>query len=184
MWFRAERRSDDMRVLSLVVSMMLVAGMATGQQDPPPEATGDLAEVMRGILFPNSNILFDAQSTDPGADADENASEGGASARFAGVYTGWEQVENAAIALAESANLITLPGRTCENGEPVPIDQDNWKQWTQELREAGEIAYRAALNKSQDEVIDATNYVAEACSNCHGTYRDSYSDPPKERCVP
>ena len=61
-----------MRVLSLVVSMMLVAGTAAAQQDPPPEATGDLAEVMRGILFPNSNILFDAQSTDPGADADEN----------------------------------------------------------------------------------------------------------------
>ena len=57
-----------MRVLSLVVSMMLVAGTAAAQQDPPPEATGDLAEVMRGILFPNSNILFDAQSTDPGAD--------------------------------------------------------------------------------------------------------------------
>ncbi len=173
-----------MRVLSLVVSMMLVAGTVAAQQDPPPEATGDLAEVMRGILFPNSNILFDAQSTDPGADADSNANEGGASARFAGVYSGWEEVENAAIALAEAANLITLPGRTCENGEPVPIDQDNWKQWTLELREAGEIAYRAALNKSQDEVIDATNYVAEACSNCHGAYRDSYSDPPKERCVP
>ena len=45
--------------------MMLVAGTAAAQQDPPPEATGDLAEVMRGILFPNSNILFDAQSTDP-----------------------------------------------------------------------------------------------------------------------
>ena len=136
MWFRAEWRSDDMRVLSLVVSMMLVAGTATAQQDPPPEATGDLAEVMRGILFPNSNILFDAQSTDPGADADSNANEGGASARFAGVYSGWEEVENAAIALAEAANLITLPGRTCENGEPVPIDQDNWKQWTLELRVA------------------------------------------------
>ena len=174
-----------MRVLSLVVAAMLVAGTATAQQDPPPEATGDLAEVMRGILFPNSNILFDAQSNDPGAPPDEtNANEGGAAARFAGIYTGWEQVENAAIALAEAANLITLPGRSCENGEPVPIDQDNWKEWTIGLKEAGERAYAAALNKSQDEVIDATNYVAEACSNCHSTYRDSYSDPPKERCVP
>ncbi|HIC58283.1 MAG TPA: hypothetical protein EYO94_12845 [Acidobacteria bacterium] len=174
-----------MRVLSLVVSMMLVAGTAAAQQNPPAAPAGDLAEVMRGILFPNSNILFDAQSTDPGAPPDEsNANEGGASARFAGVYTGWESVENAAIALAEAANLITLPGRTCENGQPVPIDQDNWAEFTRGLREAGEIAYRAALNKSQDEVIDATNYIAEACSNCHGVYRDSYSDPPKERCVP
>ena len=174
-----------MRALSVLIVCFLTVGTATAQQNPPPEAAGDLAEVMRGILFPNSNILFDAQSTDPGAPPDEaNANEGGASARFAAVYTGWETVENAAIALAESANLITLPGRTCENGNPVPVDQDNWAEFTRGLREAGEIAYRAALNKSQDEVIDATNYIAEACSNCHGVYRDRYSDPPKERCVP
>ncbi len=174
-----------MRVLSLVITVVLVAGTAVAQQDPPAEPAGDLAEVMRGILFPNSNILFDAQSVDPGAPPEEsNADAGGASARFAAVYTGWETVENAAIALAEAANLITLPGRMCENGQPVPIEQDNWKEFVQGLREAGEIAYKAARNKSQDEVIDATNYVAEACSNCHSVYRDSYSDPPKERCVP
>tara|TARA_B100000949_G_C13846997_1_gene271095 strand:- start:14 stop:499 length:486 start_codon:yes stop_codon:yes gene_type:complete len=161
----------------------MVAGTVTAQQDPPPEATGDLAEVMRGILFPNSNLLFDAQSKDPGAPPE--AVEGdSASARFASIYTGWETVENAAIALAEAANLITLPGRSCENGQPVPVEQDNWKEFVVGLREAGERAYAAALNQSQEEVIDATNYVAEACSNCHSVYRDSYEDPPKERCVP
>ena len=174
-----------MRVLSLVSAVILVAGTAAAQQDPAPEPAGDLAEVMRGILFPNSNLLFDAQSNDPGAPPEvSNADAGGASARFAGVYTGWETIENAAVALSEAANLITLPGRLCENGRPVPIDQDNWKEFVTGLREAGQIAYRAALNQSQEEVIDATNYVAEACSNCHSVYRDSYSDPPKERCVP
>ena len=173
-----------MRVASLVVALSLVGGVATAQ-DPAPEPIGDLAEVMRGILFPNSNILFDVQSVDPGAPPEEsNADAGGASARFAAVYTGWETVENAAIALAEASNLITLPGRRCENGEPVPIEQDNWKEFVVGLREAGERAYKAALNKSQEEVIDSTNYIAEACSNCHGVYRDSYADPPKERCVP
>lgn len=174
-----------MRVLSLVFAVILVAGTATAQQDPPPEPVGDLAEVMRGILFPNSNILFDAQSNDPGAPPEEsNADGGGASARFAAIYTGWEAVENAAVALSEAANLITLPGRLCENGRPVPIEQNNWKEFVVGLREAGQVAYKAALNQSQEEAIDATNYVAEACSNCHSVYRDSYSDPPKERCVP
>ena len=172
-----------MRVLSLVIAMMLVAGTATAQQDPPPEVVGDLAGVMRGILFTNSNLIFDAQTTDPGAPPE--AVEGNSvTATFSNIYTGWEVVENAAIALAEAANLITLPGRLCENGEPVPIEQDNWKEFVLGLREAGQIAYKAALNQSQEEVIDATNYVAEACTNCHSVYRDSYTDPPKERCVP
>ena len=37
------------------------------------------------------------------------------------MYTGWQQVENAAVALSETANLIMIPGRLCENGLPVPI---------------------------------------------------------------
>ena len=181
-----------MRVASVLVALCLVAG-ATSQgglggavvtaQEPAPEAIGDLAEVMRGILFPNSNLLFDVQTTDPGAPPDAAAGDS-TSARFSGIYVGWEQVENAAIALAEASNLITLPGRMCENGEPVPIEQDNWREFVVGLREAGEIAYKAARNQSQDEVIDATNYIAEACANCHSVYRDSYTDPPKERCVP
>ena len=60
-------RFDDIRVLRLVIALMLVAGTATAQQDPAPEPAGDLAEVMRGILFPNANLLFDAQMNDPGA---------------------------------------------------------------------------------------------------------------------
>lgn len=35
---------------------------------------------------------------------------------FAGIYSGWQVVENAAIALAESADLIMIPGRLCRNG--------------------------------------------------------------------
>ena len=50
--------------------------------------TGDLAQLMRGVLFPNSNIIFDAQSNDPGAPKKEAAAGGGATATFANVYSG------------------------------------------------------------------------------------------------
>src|SRR4029078_11160176 len=32
---------------------------------PQPQVHGDLRQVMRGILFPNSNVVFLAQGTDP-----------------------------------------------------------------------------------------------------------------------
>ena len=35
--------------------------------DASPEAYGTLAQVMRGIPFPNSNIIFDTQTKDPAA---------------------------------------------------------------------------------------------------------------------
>ena len=183
-----------MRGLSLFVVLLLSAGpVAAQQQDPPAEAAGDLAEVMRSILFPNSHLIFDAQSGDPGAPPDAETGGDSTTARFAGIYTGWEQVENAAIALAESANLITLP-RLCENveddparnGEPVPIEQDDWKQHVSRLREVGLAAAEWARRRAydEDEVLFITGDVAEACSNCHSVYRDSYADPPKARCVP
>jgi len=42
------------------------SGAKTGGASlPPPE--GNLAELMRAIAFPNANIIFDVQQTDPGA---------------------------------------------------------------------------------------------------------------------
>ncbi len=143
---------------------------------------GNLAQVMRGILFPNSNLIFDAQSNDPGAP--KKAEEGvSASARFSSIYTGWQVVENAAIALAESADLIMIKGRLCENGKPVPLQNADWTKFVQGLREAGAVTLKAARSRSQDAVIEASDKVAEACGNCHERYRDVDGGNPA-RCTP
>ena len=42
------------------------------------------------------------------------------------IYSGWELVDYAAIALAESAPLMLTPGRRCENGKPVPVNDPDW----------------------------------------------------------
>ena len=88
------------------------------------------------------------------------------------------QVENAAIALGESAALINVPGRLCENGRFVPLGDDNWAVFTQELIDASDVMLAAARANDQAAASDATNDVAEACLNCHLEYRDV-----GERCV-
>ena len=64
------------RVLFVFLSVALAVGCQQAKQAPAPAATasapspqpyGSLAEVMRGIPFPNSNIIFDTQTNDPGA---------------------------------------------------------------------------------------------------------------------
>jgi curli biogenesis system outer membrane secretion channel CsgG len=141
-----------------------------------------LAQVMRALPFTAANILFDAQSNDPGAPAKEGAgADGSATARFSGIYKGWPLVEQSALALSETANLILIPGRLCENGKPVPLEREDFRKGIEGLVEAGKAAYAAAQTKNQDKVVEVTDKVTEACTACHMTYRDVPEG--KMRCV-
>ena len=126
---------------------------------------------MRGILFTNSNVVFFAQSHDPAAiqrDADPTQSTD----PLKGTYDKWEAIENSSIALAESANLFTVPGRVCSNGKPVPIHNADWIKFVQGLRDASMASYKAAKSKSQDAIVDVSDTLTTACANCHDVYRE------------
>jgi hypothetical protein len=138
---------------------------------PQSQVHGDLRQVMRGILFPNSNVVFFAQGNDPTAvpkDADGTTSVN----PLAGVYGGWEAIENSSIALAEAANLLTIPGRMCANGKPVPVQNADWQRFVQGLRDAGMASYKAAQSKDMDKMLDAADTLTNACSDCHDVYRE------------
>ena len=193
-----------MRVLTVVfVSMFLVT--AVGAQAPAAKKTaasstaskaadpvqnqkkvvGTLAQVMRGIYFPNANLLFDVQAKDPGAPSGKKNEEGGgASATFANIYSGWQVVENAAIVLAESTDLLLYPGRLCQNGKPVPISRDDWTKNVQVMRDAATAALQVARTRNLEKMIDATSTVSDACSNCHEPYRDRGGADDPARCTP
>ena len=157
----------------------------------PP--AGNLAAVMRGILFPASNLIFNVQRQDPAAPRPpyQSSAAGFSWADWgAGIYTGWELVDYAAVALAESAPLMLTPGRRCENGKPVPVQDPDWIKFTVELAEAGKAAYKASQTRKQDVVSDVTDQIATSCSHCHEAYRDkrgprTTTDPANKaaRCV-
>jgi hypothetical protein len=126
---------------------------------------------MRGILFPNANVLFAAQNQDP-ATVTRERDPSMAINPLAGAYGGWQAVENSGLALAEAANLLTVRGRMCANGKPVPAQNADWTRFVQELRDAGMAAYKAAQAKNKDEIVNATDAVTLACADCHEVYRD------------
>jgi S-disulfanyl-L-cysteine oxidoreductase SoxD len=147
----------------------------------PP--VGNVNQVMRGILFPSSNILFDVQTQDPSA-RKAAASVTDASTltvRYGNVYDPWILVDVAAISLAESAPLLMTPGRRCENGKPMPIGDADWQKYVMGLVEAGRAAYKAAQTRNQETVSEVTNLIQEACFNCHRAYRDRR--PAPMRCT-
>jgi hypothetical protein len=136
---------------------------------------------MRAIAFNSANIIFDTQTHDPGEKPKEGAGGDSASQRFASIYTGWPLVEQSALALSETANLMMLPGRLCENGRPVPLDKEDFRKGIMGLAEAGKAAYKAAQSKNQEQMIEVSNTVTEACLVCHEVYRDKPDN--KDRCV-
>ena len=154
-----------MRSLSALLLFFLLAGMATAEEITQ-EPIGNLAQVMRAILFPNSNILFKTQTDDVETIGARTEAD-----RFSGIYKGWDMVEQAAIALAEVEKLIMVPGRLCENGKPVPIDQADFAKWAKQLTEAGKLTLAAARSRDQEKVSDLTNNLTLACDDCHEKYR-------------
>ena len=126
---------------------------------------------MKGILFPNSNVIFFAQSEDP-AKVPPAKDPALATDPLQDAYGKWQAVENSALALAEAANLLTIPGRKCSNGVPVPMGNADWPKFVQGLREAGRKAYKAAQSKDMDKILDAADTMTTACSNCHDKYRE------------
>lgn len=145
------------------------------KSDFPPIA--NLQQLMRGVMFPNSNIIFTVQTHDPGekkkadnattADGGFNWSQWGSD-----LYTGWDIVDYAGLALAESAPLMLTPGRSCQNGKPVPVNDPEWIRFSKEMAEVGRAAYRASQTRDQEKVSDISGDVADACLHCHAVYRD------------
>jgi cytochrome c553 len=141
----------------------------------PP--AGNLSQLMRGIMFPNSNIIFTVQTHDPAEKkkaGDAATADGGFNWSMWGndLYSGWDIVDYAAIALAESAPLMLTPGRRCENGKPVPVDDPDWIRFTKEMADVGRATYRASQTRNQEKVSDMSGDVADACLHCHQVFRD------------
>jgi hypothetical protein len=180
------------KLFCVVVTSLLFAGCGT--QAPEPAETADapgvpeaqahanLAQMMRAIPFPHSNIIFDAGSEDPEEKRKSNEGGGPSGARYSNVYAGWQEVENAGLALAETANLLLVPGRVCENGKPVPNDREDFRRFTAQLADAGMAAYKAAQSKNLDTMLEVGGTVTEACSACHEVYRDKEDNA--DRCTP
>lgn len=174
-------------VFAAMVVAVVVASCSQPNEPATPAAFtaqphANLAQVMRGIPFTFSNIVFDAQAADPGAPRAAAEVSASTTETFKNVYGGWQEVENSALALAESANLIMIPGRLCENGKPVPVDDEVYRKAAEGLATAGRAAYQAAQSKSMDKIIEVSETVAVACSNCHEPYRDF--DDQSQRCTP
>jgi mono/diheme cytochrome c family protein len=140
----------------------------------PNAPEGNLAELMRAIAFPNANIIFNLQlknpstpRTKPLAASPFDYVEWGST-----VYPGWLAVDQAAVALTETAGLLLTPGRRCQNGRPVPSDNGDWKAFVAALVDVGKLARRESRARNFEAFTGISEKLNDACANCHKVYRD------------
>lgn len=76
---------------------------------------------------------------------------------------GWLRVENAALTLAESSNLLLLPGR--------PLDDDPaWTEYAHEMHATAMAAHDAAVARDKQAFFDAGGAIYVVCRDCHQRY--------------
>ncbi len=157
----------------VAVGAGLYAGFLMAQSSPTPAIpapAANLNQLMRSLFFPHSNVVFFTQRYDPATvkQADEPSAS---TDPLTGVFGGWEAVENSALTMADAADLLMTPGRKCSNGRDVPLANADWAKLVEGVRAASMVAYKAALTKNQDNMLMASDVLAQSCSNCHNKYR-------------
>lgn len=108
------------------------------------KVVGPSRQIMLAVTIPASETVFNAAAEPPTTDDQ------------------WVNVERAALTLAESGNLLLIPGRAVDEGE--------WSRFSHMLIDTAAQAYAAAQAKDIDGVSDAGNAIYEACEGCHKKY--------------
>ena len=168
--------------LSLILTTCGLSLLAQApSMDLRPQVHANLNQLMRGVLYPAANVVFFAQADNPAEVKFIPGHDPGMSTDpLTSTFGGWLAVENAALALAESVNLLSISGRSCANGVPVPTKDPAWATFVQQVRDVSMEAYKAAQAKDQDKIIDLSGRLSASCAGCHRKWRDRRT--PENRC--
>ncbi|MEZ5557942.1 MAG: hypothetical protein R3E86_05270 [Pseudomonadales bacterium] len=120
---------------------------------PPYQLVVDDKQLMDWIIDPTTDVIWGA--------AGSIITEEGEQALAPTTEEGWNAVRNAAAQLAESANLLMLPGRARDGG---------WVEISGGLREVALQALAAAEAHDEEALFQAGANIYNVCVACHQVY--------------
>lgn len=134
-----------MRLLKIfVLAPAALFAMATMAQAPGFQNVGTVRQIMLSITKPTSDVVFKYQFEPPKTDEE------------------WTALQNNALTLAESGNLLLLPGRVKDSGE--------WTKTAKELVASGAEAFKAANAKDAKTLEMVGDTIDGTCEACHAKY--------------
>src|SRR3954470_12132653 len=135
----------------LRLATFLLFGTAAAAQSP--QAVGTMSDLMVKIIYPASDAIFYITTREPKTEAE------------------WGELQGKALAVAESANLLMMPGRARE--------QDRWMSDARLMLDAGRAAFRAAKAKDVAALDALNDQLYTSCTSCHQHYRTNYGARPR-----
>ena len=88
-----------------VFAGFVFAGLLAAQSAPKAAApAADLNQLMRGLFFPNANVVFSTQIHDP-AEIKMTIEPSASTDPLTSVFGNWEAVQNSALVLSDAADL-------------------------------------------------------------------------------
>jgi hypothetical protein len=140
-----------MRTLGLAAALA-AALVQTASPRPPTRNVGTMSDLMVKIIYPASDALFYIESRTPKTDSE------------------WTALEGQALMVAESANLLMMPGRA--------RDQKQWMADAKLMLDVGADAVAAAKKKDVEAIVALSDRLMESCTTCHKNYRPNYGRKP------
>ena len=140
-----------MRSVAIAIAAAAALSQAATPARPPTRNVGTMSDLMVKIIYPASDALFYIESRTPSTDAE------------------WTALQGQALMVAESANLLMMPGRA--------RDQKQWMADSKLMLDAGAAAYTAAQKKDVAGIAALSDQLMESCTSCHRHYRPNYGKP-------
>jgi hypothetical protein len=140
-----------MKAFALSAALAAAMMQAASAPRPPTRNVGTMSDLMVKIIYPASDALFYIESRTPKSESE------------------WTVLEGQALMVAESANLLMLPGRA--------RDQKQWMADAKLMLDAGADAYAAAKKRDVDGIVMVGERLLESCTSCHKNYRPNYGKP-------
>ena len=134
------------------IGLILLAGAALAQAPPnetpapvsPYRNVGNMSRLMIDIIYPTSDAIFYVDRDEPKTEVQ------------------WNTLASQALMLAESGNLLMMPGRA--------RDGALWMKQSRALIEAGAMAAKAADAKDAAGLMTAGHLIDLSCDRCHRRY--------------
>ena len=149
------RRKQQLTCAALAIAAVSACG---GPAPPTYKPVVDVKQLMAGIVDPAADGVWESVATIFTKDGTEE--------RRPRTDKEWAAVRSHAMTLAESGNLLMMPGRAKDGGD--------WMQFAQELVETSAVALRAAEARDVDGLLNVGGRIDEVCESCHKKYWPNY----------
>jgi hypothetical protein len=136
--------------LAAVMTIPATAAQAPAEADATPvlRPAATMSELMSDVIYPTSDAVLYITTRTPQSEEE------------------WNVLQMKALMLAESGNLLMLPGRARQG--------EGWMREAKAMYDAGAAAYRAAKARDVEALAALNDPLYRACVNCHREYRPNY----------